>query len=68
MKKVKFCEYGPRSLLGWGLGGWGGDTEAEYKTFHFLIKLLMDPIRQCYITLGWKALPLTNPLVYWAHS
>jgi hypothetical protein len=22
----------------------------------------------CYVTLGWKGLPKTNTLAYWAHS
>jgi hypothetical protein len=39
-----------------------------FKTLHFLHKLQMGTIRQCYITLGRKGLPETNTPAYWAHS
>jgi len=39
---------------------------AMIKTLHFLHNLRMGPIS--YIASGWKGLPVTNTLAYWAHS
>ncbi len=39
-----------------------------FTTLHFLCNLLMGPISQCDITLGWKGLLGTNTLAHWANS
>ncbi len=36
-------------------------------TFHCIRNLQMGPVSQCYITLGWKSLQVTNTLAFWAH-
>jgi hypothetical protein len=45
------------------------NTNTSMLVLHFLCSLWMWPIiLECYITLGWKGLPGTNILAYWANS
>ncbi len=45
------------------------DSGSVFTTLHFLRNLRNRPNRlECYITLGWKILPITNTLTHWSNS
>ncbi len=52
----------------WKVGRMGLKAAATFKTLYFLRNLLMGPISECFITLGWKSLPGTNTRAYCSHS